>query len=150
MKFLARSPKFESGPLLWNKYGFFIKWKKLVREWVLFFGISPIVVMLCCYFNEKNIHIDPQALVKYFLLEEIEDFLIEQAEPLWKMVDFHVEFKFKSQELISDSYPPHSIHLGRSSPNIFFKNLMLNLKNNENDALFDEICKNKGRLKQNF
>ena len=27
---------------------------------------------------------------------------------------------------------------------------MLNLKNNENDAVFDEICKKKRRLKYNF
>ena len=46
MKFRAR----EAGPLLWNKYVFFMKWKKLATlllERVLFFVISPIAVALC-------------------------------------------------------------------------------------------------------
>ena len=48
-----------------------------------------------------------------------------------------------SQELITDSYP-HS-HKAVSVWNeghkkYFFKNQMLNLKNIENDAVFDEIC----------
>ena len=50
--------------------------------------------------------------------------------------------EFKSQDLISDSYPHlhKAVYVwGRKSENIFFKNLMLNLKNNENDAIFDEI-----------
>ena len=45
MKFLAQDPKSKAGPLLWNKYVFFIKWKKF-SEWVLFFVISPIPVKL--------------------------------------------------------------------------------------------------------
>ena len=57
---------------------------------------------------------------------------------------------FKSQDLISDSYP-HSHKAvsvwGRRSQNIYFFNLMLNLKNKENDAVFDEIWKKKRRLK---
>ena len=31
MKFRAPDPKSEAGLLLWNKYGFLMKWKKLVR-----------------------------------------------------------------------------------------------------------------------
>ena len=34
-----------------------------------------------------------------------------------------------------------SIRLGRRSQNLFFCNLMFNLKNNENYTVFDEICK---------
>ena len=57
--------------------------------------------------------------------------------------------EFKSQDLISDSYPHShkalSIRLGRRPQNIyiFFFNLMLNLKNKENDAVFMELKKKK-------
>ena len=59
--------------------------------------------------------------------------------------------EFKSQELISDSNP-HSHKAvsvwGEVSKIYILKNLMLNLKNNENDDVFDEICqKNKRKLK---
>ena len=56
--------------------------------------------------------------------------------------------EFKSQELISYSYP-HShkaVSVWREGPKIYiFFNLMLNLKNNENNGVFDEICKKKKR-----
>ena len=80
----------------------------------------------------------------------IQDFLIGQADSLWKIVDFHLTVKFNSQELISDLYLTHTKQypFGAKVPKIKFKkNLMLNLKNNENDAVFDEICKKKRRLK---
>ena len=56
-------------------------------------------------------------------------------------------------ELISDSYP-HShkaVSIWGEVPKIyFFFNLMLNLSNNENDAVFDEICKKKTTIKIKF
>ena len=58
--------------------------------------------------------------------------------------------EFKSQELISDSYP-HShkaVFVWGEGPKIFFFNLMLNLKNNENNTVFDEICKKKQKQKK--
>ena len=45
--------------------------------------------------------------------------------------------KLKSQDIISDSYP--HIQKAVSVWDEFLKNLMLNLKNNENDAVFEEI-----------
>ena len=58
--------------------------------------------------------------------------------------------EFKSQDLISDFYP-HShkaVSVWSEGPKkIFFFNLMLNMKNNKNDAVLDEICKKKRRLK---
>ena len=54
--------------------------------------------------------------------------------------------KLKSQDKISDS----CLHSGKAVSvwgevlkYIFKKNLMLNLKNNENDAVFDDIYKKK-------
>ena len=80
-------------------------------------------------------------------LGEIEDFLIGQADSLGKMVDV----EFKSQDLISDSYPhthTKQYPFGAKVPKYiyFFFNLMLNLINIENDAVFNEICKKKRRL----
>ena len=58
--------------------------------------------------------------------------------------------EFKSQDLISDSYS-HSHEAvsvwGEGFKIYVFFNLMLNLKNNENDAVFDEICKKNRKLK---
>ena len=61
------------------------------------------------------------------------------------MVDFHLR-EFKSQDLISDfySHPHEAVSVWGEGPKIYiFFNLMLNLKNKENDDLFDEICKKK-------
>ena len=51
-------------------------------------------------------------------------------------------------ELITESYS-HShkaVSVWGEGPKIYLrKNLMLNLKNNENDVVFDEICKKKSK-----
>ena len=60
------------------------------------------------------------------------------------MDDFYLR-DFLSQELISESYP-HShkaVSVWREDPKIYFFNLMLNSKNNENVAVFDEFAKKK-------
>ena len=62
------------------------------------------------------------------------------------MEDGRFPEEFKSLELIFDSYP-HS-HKAESvwgeSPKIYiFLNLLFHLKNNKNDAVFDETCKKK-------
>ena len=59
-------------------------------------------------------------------------------------------FPSQVQDLIFDSYPHShkavSVRLGRRSQNIFFLNLMLNWKNNENDAVFDKFAKKKKKI----
>ena len=57
-------------------------------------------------------------------------------------------------ELISDSYPPSHkvVSIWGEGPKIYINifNLMLNLKNNENDAVFDEICNKQAKIKIKF
>ena len=69
------------------------------------------------------------------------------------MVDFHLrDWGIEVTRInfwLLPSLTQNSIPLGRESKNIFFKNLMLNLKNNLNEAVFDEICK-KNRIKIQF
>ena len=60
------------------------------------------------------------------------------------MVDFRLrDCGVKSQELISDSYPPShkSVSFWGEGSKYIFKKSNVKFENTENDAVFDEICK---------
>ena len=59
------------------------------------------------------------------------------SQGLWSLIH-------KNKFLIPTLTHTNQYPFGAKAPKyIFFFNLMFNLKNNENDALFDEICKKK-------